>query len=159
MVVYRGSIVSVKTSRLADTYSPPGQEGFGGGRLISYFPLMERTHNKKSLKERRKHLRNNGTSAEATLWRLISNKKLAGRKFRRQHSVENYILDFYCPSEKLAIELDGERHFTELGLMEDEKRDQRLLQLGITVLRFENEDVFKATNAVLEKIVSHFNHP
>lgn len=120
---------------------------------------MEHTHNKKSLIERRKHLRNNGTSAEATLWKLISNKKLEGRKFRRQHSVENYILDFYCPVEKLAIELDGERHFTELGLIEDEKRDKELKELGIRVLRFENEDVFKATNAVLEKIVSCFNHP
>lgn len=120
---------------------------------------MDRTHNKKYLKEKRKYLRNNGTSAEATLWKLLSNKKLEGRKFRRQHSVENYILDFYCPSEKLAIELDGERHFTELGLKEDERRDHELQKLGIRVLRFENEDVFKATNAVLEKIVSHFNHP
>lgn len=120
---------------------------------------MEHTHNKKSLIKRRKHLRNNGTSAEATLWKLISNKKLEGRKFRRQHSVENYILDFYCPAEKLAIELDGERHFTELGLIEDEKRDKKLKELGIRVLRFENEDVFKATNAVLEKIASYFNHP
>ena len=120
---------------------------------------MDRAHNKKYLKEKRKHLRNNGTSAEATLWRLLSNKKLEGRKFRRQHSVENYILDFYCPSEKLAIELDGARHFTELGLKEDESRDKELQRLGIRVLRFENEDVFKATNAVLEKIASHFNHP
>lgn len=141
------------------TDSPPGQEGFGGGGTFHYFPFMDRTHNKKSLKEKRKQLRNNGTSAEATLWKLISNKKLEGRKFRRQHSVENYILDFYCPSEKLAIELDGERHFTEIGLKEDDKRDNRLLQLGIKVLRFENDDVFRATNAVLEKIVSHFNHP
>lgn len=120
---------------------------------------MDRAHNKKYLKEKRKHLQNNGTSAEATLWRLLSNKKLEGRKFRRQHSVENYILDFYCPSEKLAIELDGARHFTELGLKEDESRDKQLQRLGIRVLRFENEDVFKATNAVLEKIVSYFNHP
>jgi very-short-patch-repair endonuclease len=120
---------------------------------------INRLHNKKTLKERRRSLRNNGTSAEATLWTLISNKKLQGRKFRRQHSVGNYILDFYCPAEKLAIELDGERHFTEQGLTYDKKRDLELSQLGIRVVRIENEDVFKATEATLEKIMSYFHHP
>ena len=75
-----------------------------------------KTHNKKSLKERRKHLRNNGTSAEATLWTLLSKSQLDGRKFRRQHSINSFIVDFYCPSEKLVIELNGEHHFTDAVL-------------------------------------------
>ncbi|WP_255518216.1 endonuclease domain-containing protein [Fulvivirga sp. M361] len=67
----------------------------------------EPLYNKPELKKFRKELRNNGTSAEATLWTMLKNKQLEGRKFRRQYSVGYYILDFYCTSERLAIELDG----------------------------------------------------
>ena len=80
------------------------------------------THNRKRFEERRKSLRKKLTAAEATLWNLLKGKQLEGRKFRRQHSVGKYILDFYCPSERLAIELDGEHHFTDDGLAYDEKR-------------------------------------
>ena len=120
---------------------------------------MTKAHNKKHLKKRRQFLRNNGTSAEAVLWTLLSNKKLDGRKFRRQHSVDNYILDFYCPSEKLAIELDGDLHFTAHGLIKDEIRDQKLAEHGIRVLRIENDEVFNATDAILEKIRNALRHP
>jgi len=64
------------------------------------------------LKDTRKYLRNNLTEAESLLWEVLKGKKLAGRKFRRQHSIGYYIVDFYCPSEKLIIELDGQHHFT-----------------------------------------------
>ena len=79
-------------------------------------------NNKPSLKPYRKQLRNNLTSAEATLWKHLQRKQLEGRKFRRQHSVGNYILDFYCPAEKLCVELDGAAHFTESGVESDQKR-------------------------------------
>lgn len=62
--------------------------------------------NKIEYKEFRKILRNRSTSAESTIWNLLKNKKIDGRKFRRQHSIKNYIVDFYCSSEKLIIELD-----------------------------------------------------
>lgn len=120
---------------------------------------MTKTHNKKSLKRRRQFLRNNGTSAEAALWTLLSNKQLDGRKFRRQHSVGNYILDFFCPAEKLAIELDGDPHFSAHGLARDEIRDKNLAKHGIKVIHIENEDVFQATDAVLEKIRNALHHP
>ncbi len=74
--------------------------------------FKEQINNRPELKVFRKALRNNSTAAEATLWKMIKGKKLKGRKFRRQFSVEKFILDFYCPSEKLAIELDGAGHFT-----------------------------------------------
>jgi len=63
-------------------------------------------NNKKILINYRKNLRNNPTPAEKELWNYLKNKQLAGRKFRRQHSIDNFILDFYCPAEKLAIELN-----------------------------------------------------
>jgi very-short-patch-repair endonuclease len=63
--------------------------------------------NRKSLKFYRSSLRNKSTSAEAELWKVLKSKRLIGRKFRRQHSIGNYIVDFFCASEKLVIELDG----------------------------------------------------
>lgn len=113
-------------------------------------------HNLQHLKETRRNLRNNGTSAEATLWKSIQRSQLKGRKFRRQHSVDNYILDFYCPAEKLAIELDGDHHFSSAGWLHDQERDDALKKQGITVLRFENDEVFHALEALLERVADHF---
>jgi very-short-patch-repair endonuclease len=114
------------------------------------------THNRPELKENRKALRNNSTSPEAFLWNYLKGKQLKGRKFRRQFSVGNFILDFYCPAEKLCIELDGADHFTSAGYEYDEKRTSYLNKLGIIVIRFENETVFNATENVLESIMSYF---
>jgi len=108
------------------------------------------------LKTFRKKLRNNLTPAEAKFWTLVQNSKLEGRKFRRQHSVGNYILDFYCPSEKLAIELDGEVHFNETAQLKDAERTLFLNYYGIKVLRFENKLVFEQTEQVLDEIKESF---
>jgi very-short-patch-repair endonuclease len=108
------------------------------------------------LKDNRKALRNNLTSAEATLWKFLKGSQLEGRKFRRQHSIENYILDFYCPSERINIELDGEHHFTEEGAEKDKVRDEFLTNLGIKVLRIENRDIFENFDNVMEMIKDNF---
>ena len=99
-------------------------------------------HNDKFLKEYRKDLRSNLTPAEARLWGILKNKQLQGRKFRRQHSIDNFIVDFYCPHEKLVIELDGEVHNNILAERKDSERDIKLKNYGITVLRFENKMIF-----------------
>lgn len=114
--------------------------------------MSEQLNNVKHLKPYRKRLRNNLTPAEASMWKLLQSSKLDAKKFRRQHSVGNYILDFYCPSQKLAIELDGAGHFTEEGITRDEIRTQFLNECGITVIRFENKLVFDKTDWVLEEI-------
>jgi very-short-patch-repair endonuclease len=79
---------------------------------ISQSWLLTKQHlfNRKSLKFFRSSLRNKSTSAEAVLWNILKSKKLNARKFRRQHSIGNYIVDFFCASEKLVIELDGSPH-------------------------------------------------
>jgi RNA methyltransferase, TrmH family len=120
---------------------------------------MDRIHNRQYLKQNRKDLRNNATSAEATLWTFLSGSKVLGKKFRRQHSIGNYIVDFYCPSERLVIELDGAGHFTTSGYEYDEERTKYLNSLGIRVVRFENDEVFRATEAVLEKIKQEITNP
>ena len=113
-------------------------------------------HNVTYLKDRRQVLRNNLTSAEATLWTMLKSKQLYGRKFRRQHSIENYIVDFYCASENLIIELGGAVHNNSGQSNADHYRDERLIFLGLKVLRIENELVFFQPDAVLGLICSYF---
>lgn len=117
---------------------------------------MTKIHNRKYLENRRKELRKSLTSSEATLWKSIQRKQLKGRKFRRQHSIENYIVDFYCASESLIIELDGAVHLDFAQQNYDEERSKNLEQLGFKILRFENKLVFEQLNEVLEEIKSSF---
>ena len=120
-----------------------------GGRLA---PI----HNRPALKTFRRTLRLDLTPAEATLWKFLQRSQLEGRKFRRQHSIGNYILDFYCPAERLAVELDGEHHFTPAGQARDQVRNAYLNSLNIRVLRFENDELFSCSEAVLEVIRQAF---
>jgi len=112
--------------------------------------------NRKSLKFFRSSLRNHSTSAEAVLWNILKSKKLDLRKFRRQHSIGNYIVDFYCASEKLIIELDGNPHGEYFKIEKDIKRDQYLEGLGLSVLRFENRLVFRDPEFVKNEIRKAF---
>ena len=93
----------------------------------------------------RRELRQHGTPAEAALWKRLKGQQLAGLKFRRQFSVEDYILDFYCPSLRLAIELDGDYHHHVYQPEADFLRDQYLWdKYQIKTLRFENQLVFSS---------------
>ncbi|MBD1396967.1 DUF559 domain-containing protein [Pontibacter sp. JH31] len=118
---------------------------------------MMQLHNRGYLKGKRKDLRNHSTPAEDELWKYLRGGQLSGRKFRRQHSVGNFILDFYCSSEKLAIELDGQVHHSAIVHNMDHERDQVLQEFGIKVLRFENKDVFQNIEALLQEISSSFS--
>jgi very-short-patch-repair endonuclease len=109
----------------------------------------------KEIRERAKKLRKNSTKAEELLWEVLRNEKLSGLKFRRQHPVENYIVDFYCHSQKLAIEVDGPVHDYEWSEEYDIKREQVLKSLDIKVIRFKNEEVLKDLNFVINKIKEH----
>jgi very-short-patch-repair endonuclease len=99
----------------------------------------------------RRKLRRDGTWAEATLWSALRARQL-GAKWRRQHPGGPYVLDFYCPLARVAVELDGDPHFTEERQLRDAERDRYLAAGGIRVLRFTNEQVFRERDAVLECI-------
>jgi very-short-patch-repair endonuclease len=114
--------------------------------------MIDKIHNIKTMRANRKKLRNRLTPAEAKLWAFLKNGQIEKRKFRRQHSVGPYVLDFYCPSERLCIELDGTAHFTENGYEYDTARTEYLEAHNICVIRFENKDVFENTEGVLEEI-------
>src|SRR5688500_7065970 len=113
-------------------------------------------NNLPTLRTFRRSLRSHLTPAEARLWSLLKNSQLEGRKFRRQHSYCGYILDFYCSSEKLAIELDGAVHSTEQAWKHDYERKLFMQYFGIRILRFENKAVFEATDWVIDRIRSSF---
>jgi very-short-patch-repair endonuclease len=119
--------------------------------LISIPLPMSQIHNRKQLEPYRKSLRSNLTSAEAALWNHLKQSQL-GIKFRRQHSVGPFILDFYCATRRVAIELDGASHFTEQGIKYDEQRTEYLNRLNIKVIRFENARMFEDLEKVLEEI-------
>lgn len=115
-----------------------------------------RIYNKKYLEQKRKELRNKSTAAEIILWNHLKKRQLNGRKFRRQHSISDYIVDFYCPEERLVIELDGDFHFDEEINKYDEERTAYLNKLDIKVLRFENNEILYNLEYSLNKIVKEF---
>lgn len=103
------------------------------------------------LKEHAKDMRKFSTEAESALWEMLRKKQL-GDKFRRQHIIEHFIVDFVCLDKKLVIEVDGKYHNESEIEQADKQRDEILKDLGYTVLRFTNEEVIANTEAVLDKI-------
>lgn len=97
-------------------------------------------------------LRNRMTNEEGILWSRIKNEKFHKVKFRKQFIIDQYIMDFYSPKYKLAIELDGASHFTDKGIIRDTERDTILSKQGIEVLRFENDSINKNLTTVLNLI-------
>lgn len=104
-----------------------------------------------------KDLRKTPTAAEEKLWGELRNKKVCNLKFRRQHAYDNYILDFYCHSMKLAIEVDGDVHNEPEVAGYDAVRTKNLKESGITVLRFTNDAVEKNITDVINKIEDWFH--
>jgi len=98
------------------------------------------------------------TPAEALLWTHIKARQLGGRRFNRQFSIGNYIVDFYCHRERLVIELDGAVHMNPRAREKDRKRDRHLGSMGYRILRFENKMVFDHLPFVLAEIETSFSH-
>jgi len=99
-----------------------------------------------------RELRQNATDAEKLLWALLRNRALAGFKFRRQHPVQGYILDFYSQEAHLAIEVDGGVHAVPEKSDYDSERTRILAENGIRVIRFWNSQVLNGTEQVVEVI-------
>jgi very-short-patch-repair endonuclease len=93
------------------------------------------------------------TPAERTVWNWMRNRAFLGLKFRRQHPVANYILDFYCAEMKLSVEVDGGVHSTFANAIYDDERSCELSKLGITVVRLRNEDIVDQPRACWDFVV------
>ena len=105
-----------------------------------------------ALLERVRELRQKATDPEKLMWQLLRNRAVHDAKFRRQHPIASYILDFYCHEAKLAIELDGSGHLEDNQAKYDDERTKILNEQGIRVLRFWNSDVLNKTEDVLNEI-------
>ncbi len=103
-------------------------------------------------RETARTFRQNPTDAERKLWYLLRNRRLANWRFRRQQPVGPYFADFFCPSAKLIIELDGSQHAEDQHLQSDARRTSWLKSRGYIVLRFWNNEVLKTPEIVLETI-------
>ena len=104
------------------------------------------------LKEKAKKLRNNSTLSEVILWGYLKGNQIHGFDFHRQRPVDNYIVDFICCELYLVIELDGYTHLLEKTAKRDLKREKRLKELGLTVIRFWDEEVYDDIDNVLRAI-------
>ena len=104
------------------------------------------------LVDKARELRKTQTPAEEVLWQVLRNRQVADLKFRRQHQIGDYITDFYCDGRKLVIELDGGIHEEPAKAKHDAKRQKYLESLGLTVLRFGNEEVLNNIEKVLVQI-------
>lgn len=113
---------------------------------------MARIYNKKNVQEKRRYLRNNMPKSEVLLWARLKNKQMHGERFLRQYSIDQYILDFYCPRLKLAIEIDGDSHFMSGAEDYDKVRQEHIETFDIQFLRFTNEDVYKNIDGVCQTI-------
>jgi len=114
--------------------------------------------NRRDRKEQRKGLRNNLTEPERLLWNKLRQRQIYKIKFRRQHSIGSYIADFYSPSLKLVIELDGDSHFHKSVEKYDENRTACFKNLGCIVIRFTNIEITQNLNGVLEEIIEKINN-
>jgi very-short-patch-repair endonuclease len=106
----------------------------------------------------RRRLRKKSTEAEKLLWQYLRNEKLNRIKFRRQYSVNKYILDFYSPLNKLAVELDGEIHLDPEVKMNDEIRENYIKGFGIKIIRIKNEMVLNDIEEVLKIILNSIDN-
>ena len=109
-------------------------------------------YNDPSTKLDRRRLRKNTTDAERKLWNILRSRRMAGLKFFWQYGAGPYILDFYCPERRLAVEVDGGQHADVYGQQHDDRRDRYLKELNIQVIRFWNNDVLQNIEGVGQKI-------
>jgi len=104
----------------------------------------------------RRELRRNMTYAEQILWRHLRNRGI-GYKFKRQVSIGKYVVDFYCPKYKLAIEIDGDSHYETKAIKHDQVRSEWINKLGINIIRFTNKDIYESIDGVIEKIIKQLS--
>jgi very-short-patch-repair endonuclease len=114
---------------------------------------MQQIFNKTAEKTKRKNLRNSLNKAEIILWLRLKGKKVAGCKFRRQESIGAYVVDFYAPEYRFAVEVDGITDFLDdESIRKDSVRQKFIESFGVTVIRFTNSEIYYSLDFVVEKI-------
>ena len=109
------------------------------------------------LKKFARELRNTSTRSEIKLWGFLNGKQMSGYDFHRQKPLLNFIADFYCYELKLVIELDGYTHQFEETIVKDRLKDETLQNIGLTVLRFEDEEIMDDIENVIRVIENYID--
>lgn len=110
------------------------------------------TFNNPEHKELRRKLRRDPSLGEKVLWQYLCNRQFHGLKFRRQHGIGKYVVDFYCAEAKVAVEVDGDFHAEPTAVAYDRERDSYIRQHGVRVIRFIAIDVIGNTDDVLNTL-------
>lgn len=103
------------------------------------------------MQDRARDLRQTQTDAEGLVWNRVRARRLGGFKFRRQHVIGSFIVDFYCPEGRLAVEIDGPTHLDEA----DRRRDRNLRLRGIQVIRFTNDEIYDDLDGCMDWLLIH----
>lgn len=109
-------------------------------------------YNRKKEQKKRRYFRKNMPKSEVLLWTKLKNRQMHEERFLRQYGVDQYVLDFYCPRLKLAIEIDGDSHFMPGAEEEDKARQEYIEAYGIRFLRFTNPDMCENLDGVCQMI-------
>ena len=105
------------------------------------------------LKQLARYLRNNSTLSEVLFWNEVKGGQILGYQFLRQKLIDNYIVDFYCPRLKLAIEIDGESHGYRKAMLRDERKERFLSETGIELIRYDDHDVKSDIGAIMDHLI------
>lgn len=135
--------------------SPPREEGLGRSWFFIHHHMRTRGPQsgfRKTVPLRRK-LRQQATHAEKIFWRAVAQRQLGGLKFRRQHGIGGFIVDFYCVQKKLIIEIDGDSHFQDGAQARDMERTNYLESLGYNVIRYTNLDVVNNLDGIMQDLL------
>ena len=113
---------------------------------------MTQNFNKSTEKQKRRQLRKDQTFCEKIVWIYLRDRKTLGYKFRRQYSIDQFVIDFYCPELKLAVEIDGNMHDQPDQKEYDIKRQEYLEKFGITFVRITNDELLGNPNLAFDRI-------
>jgi len=142
--------VKANTGDSHHTAPPPGKGEAGRGLK------HPKLHNLKPQKNTRRQLRKNPTEPEKRFWSWVRSKQL-GTKFRRQHGIGHYIVDFYCVDHALIIEIDGDSHYDDKAIAYDQTRTEFLKAKGFRVIRLSNRDIMQNKEGVLMMLMAILN--
>lgn len=140
----RGISTRIGCERSTSYFSPPLKKGEAEGDFMRLY--------RRDLKQKARTLRSNMTDAEQLLWSRLRRKQVLGVQFYRQRPIGDFVVDFYAPIARLVVEVDGSQHLDDSGRARDARRDAYLRDHGLQVMRFDNLQVLKELDAVMQEI-------
>ena len=111
------------------------------------------------LKQLARNLRNNSTLSEVLFWNEVKGKRINGFQFLRQKPIGNFIIDFYCPKLRLAIEIDGDSHGFDEAIQRDKFKEKYLSKLGIHLIRYDDNELKSNIQGTIDHLIDWIENP